>query len=263
MTTTPEDNHAPPPRTPRTEAMPVDVLDRFELICEPLESLRPEEYPTRQALAAAAVLAVDGVGISVLMDGQNRIPLGASSDQATAAESLEFTLGQGPCLHAHAVERPVLVPDVTNRTAQVWTRWPQYAHELLARTPFRSVFAFPLSSGGLTIGTLSLYRRQTGDLSTVELGDALAVTNRIFYDLLDTGTFSGAAKPALRWLNLPLAVIRGNVWQAIGIATVELALSPADALALLRSYCYAHDQLLDDAAADVISRRLPLDQLHP
>lgn len=240
-----------------------DVLDRFELACGELESDRPEVYPMRQAQAAVQVLAVDAVGISVIIDEKKRIPLGASSHHAEAAESLEFTLGQGPCLDAHATGRPVLVPDLTEPSSRAWAQWPAYVEAMRTRTPFAAVFGFPLTSGGLSLGGVCMYRREAGELSLADLADALAVTNRIFYDLLDTGTFDGAATQTFRWLNMPLAKIRGMVWQAIGMATVELGLSSADALARLRSYCYGHNRLLDDVAADIVERRLPLDQLHP
>jgi len=240
-----------------------DFLDRFELICGPLESDRLEVYPMRQCQAAVELLAVDAVGISVILDERKRIPLGASSHDAEVAESLEFTLGQGPSLHAHATNRPVLVADVADESALASAEWPAYVQELLQRTPFKAVFGFPLTSGGLSLGSVGMYRREPGQLSVAELGDALALTNRIFYDLLDTGTFSGAAHQRFQWLNMPLARVRGEVWQAIGMATVEMGLNSTDALARLRSYCYAENRLLDEVAADIIARRLPLDQLQP
>lgn len=240
-----------------------DLLDRFALMVGPLEAVPQHLLPTRQCEAAAAVLAVDAVGISVLIDGQKRVPLGASSADASVAESLEFTLGEGPCLLAHAENRPVLVPDVNDAAAAAWSVWPEYSQEVLTRTPFRAVFGLPLSSGELSLGSVSLYRREPGALSVEELAQALAVANRIFYDLLDTGMFGGELRPMFRWLNMPLAMVRGIVWQAIGVATVEMGLNSADALALIRSYCYANHFLLDQVAADIIARRLPLDELQP
>lgn len=240
-----------------------DLLNRFALMMGPLESVPQHMLPTRQCEAAASVLAVDAVGISVLIDGQKRVPLGASCPEASVAESLEFTLGEGPCLFAHAKNRPVIVPNVNDQTSVAWSVWPEYSQELLSRTPYQAVFGLPLSSGELSLGSVSLYRCEPGPLSVEELAQALAVTNRIFYDLIDTGMFGGELRPMFRWLNMPLAMVRGVVWQAIGVATVEMGINSADALALIRSYCYANHRLLDHVAADIIARRLPLDDLQP
>ncbi len=239
------------------------LLERFEQLCGPMKPDQLELLLPRQCWAAVEVLAVDAVGISVLLEGQMRVPLGASSEDATVAERLQFTLGEGPCLHAFTQARPVLVGDVADPASVAWSTWPVYAQQLLAHTPFVAVFALPLTSAGMTIGTLSLYRRRVGAIDPTDLGDALAVTNAIFDNLLQTGTFGGADGSASRWLDLPLAKTRTVVWQAMGMATVELAQDPADALALLRSYAYGNNRLLDDVAADIVAGRLPLHQLHP
>lgn len=240
-----------------------DVLDRFEAICGTPDSGDPDTYPHRQCQAAAEVLGMDAVKVSVLFSGGKRVPLASSAPEAAVAESLEFTLGEGPSLHCHSTNRPVFIPDLTDSSSQAWERWPSYAEGMLARTPYRATFAFPLTSGDLSLGTLSLYRCRPGELTRVELGDVMAVKTRIFYDLLDTGTFGGAFEPSFRWLNMPPAKVRAAVWQAIGMATVELGVSSADAMALLRSYCYAENRLLDEVAADIISGRLFLDDFHP
>jgi predicted outer membrane lipoprotein len=44
---------------------------------------------------------------------------------------------------------------------------------------------------------------------------------------------------------------------------VQLGVSLAAALALLRAYAYSHDRHLDEVARDVVTRRLRLDQDNP
>lgn len=240
-----------------------ELLERFDEMCGPAKADEIDLLLPRQCKAAVDVLNVDAVGISLLLEGQMRMPLGASSDDATTAERLQFTLGEGPCLDAFATELPVLVADVADPESHAWATWPEYADELLTRTPFKAVFGLPLTADGMTIGTLSLYRRNVGEIDHADLGDALAVTNRIFDNLLHSGTFSGAEGPGSRWLDLPPAKTRAVVWQAMGMAIVELRMNPADTLALLRSYSYGNGRLLDDVAEDIVAGRIPLDQLHP
>lgn len=220
-------------------------------------------FPSQACLTAVRVLGMDGAGISMLLDQRNQVPLGSSGGEATIAEQLQFTLGQGPCWDAHTRQQPVLVPDVNLPGCYAWDAWPGYAAELVARTGYRAVFALPLSCEGLALGTLNLYRHRTGRLRPSELVRALLVAAQIFNDVLDCGTFSHEGDPANHYLRQPLAQARAVVWQAVGRATIELDLAASDALALLRSYCYAHNQLLDHVANDVITGQLPLHQLHP
>jgi hypothetical protein len=51
------------------------------------------------------------------------------------------------------------------------------------------------------------------------------------------------------------------VWLAIGMTMTKFAMTASDALALLRSYSYGHDAMVDDIAAALVGGRLDLDQL--
>jgi len=252
---------------------PGDLLDRFEGRCDPRGSERPGGFPTSLCCAATEVLSVDAVGISLVLDGLKRIPVGASSGEVSLAERLEFTVGQGPCLTAYAIGEPVMVPDIEDHAHLAAMDWGEYGQRLLTRTSFKAVFCLPLDSGGSTLGTMCMYRRSPRLLDDDEMDDALAVRTHVVDALLSTdlstGTrdghsvSNGAAHQARRWLDVPLALARSLVWQAIGIATVEMGLSSLDALAILRSYCYTHDLLLDDVAAEIVAGALPLERLHP
>jgi len=252
---------------------PGDLLDRFEALCDPRGSERPGGYPTGLCCAAAEVLNVDAVGISLVLDVQKRIPVGASSGEVSLAERLEFTVGEGPCLTAYAIGEPVMVPDIEDHAHLAAMDWGEYGQRLLTRTSFKAVFCLPLDSGGLTLGTMCMYRRSPRPLGEDELNDALAVRTHVLDALLSTelspitrqshSVTNGSAHPARRWLDMPLALARSLVWQAIGIATVEMGLSSLDALAILRSYCYSHDLLLDDVVAEIVAGALPLEGLHP
>src|SRR4051794_9542370 len=67
----------------------------------------PDLLAERLAHAAAAVLQVDGVGLSLHGEAGRRTPLAASSEDAVTAGRLQFTAGSGPCLLAAASGLPV------------------------------------------------------------------------------------------------------------------------------------------------------------
>ena len=62
-----------------------------------------------------------------------RIPVGASDDPAAAAERLQFTAAEGPCLDAQALARSVLATETL-----IEQRWPDFYSGLVTRTPFRA-----------------------------------------------------------------------------------------------------------------------------
>jgi len=216
----------------------------------------PELLPDRLARACAAVLPVDGVGLSAYFSADRRLPLGASDPTAAIAERLQFTVGEGPCLSAHATGLPVLADE-----AELQARWPGYHDLLVAHTPVRGVISLPLHGGLEHIGALDLYLRSSDDVRALGLADSLTVTAA----LSDTFATAMAAEPHTEdgpaWLDAPGAGRRAQVWQAVGFVNVGLQLPSPDALALLRAYAYGHDRDLDDVAAAVLERRLDLADL--
>ncbi|TWH71655.1 ANTAR domain-containing protein [Modestobacter roseus] len=65
------------------------------------------------------------------------------------------------------------------------------------------------------------------------------------------------------WLDAPAAARRSTVWQAMGFVNSALAVPSPDALALLRARAYAEGTSLDELAARVLDRTVPLDDLAP
>ena len=99
----------------------------------------PDLLPERLAHAAAAVLPVDGVGLSLHGKAGRRTPLEASSDVAATAERLQFTADSGPCLLAAESG----LPGFANEQI-LGRRWPAFHDPLVTRTPLRSVLALSL-----------------------------------------------------------------------------------------------------------------------
>lgn len=207
-------------------------------------------------LCGAAVKAVPaaGAGLSVMTDGGVRGVAAASDAASERIDELEFALGEGPCMDAFASRRPILEADLTGGGM---ARWPLYSAAAEAEG-VRAAFAFPLQVGAARLGVLDLHRALPGSLSPEELAQALSFADVATTMLLDA---QEQAQPgaAARGLDEALAY-RIELHQAQGMVMVQLGVTLAAALALLRAYAYSHERPLDEVARDVVGRTLRLDQ---
>ncbi|WP_456548396.1 ANTAR domain-containing protein [Blastococcus sp. SYSU D00813] len=214
----------------------------------------PELLPVRLARAAAAVLPVDGAGISLFFAVDRRLPLGASDEVSAEAERLQFTVGEGPCLSSHASGQPVIAEE-----AEIEARWPAFHDALVSRTAVRSIISLPFQDELRGYGALDLYLVPPHDVRTVTLYDALVVTREIVSLFHRAARPAGADGPA--WVGAPAAERRALVWQAMGFLNAGLGITSEDALALLRAHAYGSGMEVDDLAARVLAREVPLEEL--
>lgn len=204
--------------------------------------------------ACVALLPVDGVSISVISGTQHRETLYASDEVMARVESVQFTLGEGPCYEAFTHRRPVLVPDLAHALAG---QWPAFAAEI-ADQPIGAIYAFPLQTGAVTIGAMDMYRREAGLLSTTQLAIALRVVDLASVALV--GPLSGQYPSDIDLERLaPLRRDRAEVHQATGMLISHLRIPPEQALARLRGYAFATGRLVEDVARDIVTRHLSLD----
>jgi hypothetical protein len=212
----------------------------------------PELLPVRLARAAARMLGVDGAGISVTDATGRRVPLGASSEESSAAERLQFTTGEGPCSTAQETGQPVFAVE-----EDLLRRWPVFADLLLGQTPFRAVVALPLLPTLAGDGALDLFFLRPDDVTDLDVFEALAVGGLVTSALSDAAVWSEWS-PATGpdWLHGPQPRRRAAVWEAMGRLGVELSLSAPAALDLMRAHAYGADTSVDDVAADLLAGRL-------
>jgi hypothetical protein len=225
----------------------------------------PVLFPVRVARACAQVLPAAGVGLALFEAENVRFPIGASSDTAADAERLQFTTGEGPCLQAHHDRRPVIATE-----AELARRWPLFHDQLLAVSPFRAVVAVPLRRGLNGLGTMDLYFRQDVDIEELELTDLEHLVDHVSQLLLlstasspefPTTHITSSDTPRETWLDVSPTSGRNAVFIATGMLNISLRLSAPDALALLRAYAFGAGRTVDDVAADIMHRRLPLETL--
>lgn len=214
-----------------------------------------ELTPSVLAAAAVAVLPVTAAGIS-LSQGDLRVPLGWSDQDAAVAERQQTTLGDGPCLSAAASDRSVIAD-----ADDIARRWPAYFAAIETRTPFRSAAALPLRAPGQPVrAALDLYAERPDLGSVLKVDDAETVAQvaaDLLFGMLDE--LNGGDERSLpTWIDDRSAMDRVAVWTAVGMVISAADLSDADALARLRAFAYSNDLTLDDAAARLVDRRLPL-----
>src|SRR4051812_38721988 len=84
-----------------------------------------------------------------------------TTDRVSATiEDLQYELGEGPCVDAFQLDRPIIEP---NLAEPLTTRWVAFTEAALAAGA-RAVFGFPLQVGAVRLGALNLYRDHAGPL---------------------------------------------------------------------------------------------------
>jgi hypothetical protein len=213
--------------------------------------------PAVLSSACREVLPVDGAGLSIT--GPLRVPLGASGDEVRAAERLQSTLGEGPCLAAAAEGEPLAADQ-----ADIAARWPLFHREITVQTPYRSIVSLPIrAADDRPLGALDLYSRAPGaDRSLLrdevqrEVVDEIA---RLLLVPLAIGAGQDGSGPA--WLESTPVNRRMRVWAAVGMLMAVSRQDEADSLAALRGYAFSHDRSLDDLAEAVVAREIDVLEL--
>ena len=231
----------------------MDVVSSFAEALDACSGDDPDLLPERLAHAAAAVLPVDGVGLSVHGSPDLRTPLAASSEFAAAVERLQFTIGRGPCLLAATSGMPVFATeDLLAR------RWPEFHDVLVDKTPIRSMLALSLRGRLRGVGAMDLYFTAPDGPTTVDVFEARCVAELVSARLgpaADWSVWTPDETPS--WPDTLAARSRGRLWMAVGMVMLASEVPAPDALALLRGHAYSADRTADDIADDLVERRIP------
>lgn len=204
--------------------------------------------PDRICGICAEVLDVDGVGIALVTAGQLHGQVCASSETAAALERIQFGLGEGPCASAFSAAIPVLEPDLASAAG----RWPAFAAEAAA-LGIGGVFSFPLGPGLAGIGAMTLYLNDTRDLTDSQLSDCIVMADLVTEIIVTIQLTTPSDDLTARSQR---GDGRAEIHQATGMVSVQLDVSPADALSLLRARAWSEHRQLFEVAGDVVARRV-------
>jgi GAF domain len=213
----------------------------------------PGAETARLCRVSAEVTGMSGAGI-MLMSGD--VPRGSvcTTDEVSARiEELQFALGEGPCVDAHRLDRPVLEPDLADPAVPRWLAFTGPALDAGAR----AVFGFPLQVGTVRLGALNLYRDRLGPLDGEQHADALVMAEVAAQAVL---VLQADAPPGRLAAELELgAEFQYVVHQAAGMVAAQLDISVTQALIRLRAHAFGNDRPLAEVARDVVARTLRFD----
>ncbi|WP_346010736.1 GAF and ANTAR domain-containing protein [Streptomyces sp. SID5910] len=217
----------------------------------------PGVVPERLCAVAVRLLPVIGASAS-LRDGDGLpVRLCASSDRASYLAEVQATLGDGPCVSAAESGAPVIARDL--RYGADADRWPVFAQQATA-VGVNAVYALPLGSDTVCVGTLDLYRDTPGGLTGAELNTARLLAGVMTTALMDLphGEEYGLGGGEDAWLS-GLGGGHDEVYQAVGMIMAQLGVGADEALARLRGAAFARGRTAHDVARDVLAHRQRFD----
>ncbi|MER6707710.1 GAF and ANTAR domain-containing protein [Streptomyces fumanus] len=222
-----------------------------DLIADGVRGVPPDQVPARLCEVAVRLLPVSGASASLRGDGVP-VRLCASGERAGQLAEIQATLGEGPSVHAAATGLPVLVHDLTRGADAV--RWPVYAQQITA-AGVRAVYALPLGTDAMCVGTLDLYRDTPGTLTPAELHTARLVAGVLTVALMALPREDEADRvDGQSWLN-GLATGHDEVYRAVGMIMAQLGVGTDEALARLRAHAFAGGRTVREAAQEVLTHR--------
>lgn len=237
-----------PPDSPGPAEIDVVAAFHAELARSSATADAGELLPDRIARACVAVLPVDAAGLSATLLPGRRLPLGSSDPMAALAERLQFALGDGPCTAAHREHGLVMAIG-----EEVAARWPVYAMQLEAHTPYWMAVSLPVGGPLANVVVLDLYRHRPGRPSPTVLQavtDIAGACGRVLADDLAEDEDVVLGLPTT--LRGPAIEARQQVWRAIGLVASQLRVVSADALATLRALAMRLDMDLETVADRVL-----------
>ena len=224
-----------------------DVPNRPELIARLAREIAkaPPDVDSAARLCHAICRVLGAEGASLTLDNatSNRLTLCATDHVAAHLDSAQEVLGEGPCIDAYITGVPV-VADLESAVR----RWPLFA-DRIRPTGIELLYALPMHAGPSVLGVVSLYKREASGL-TADLADAAFLVEAIGAAVVS------AAREHMVLNDLDAWPSRRDVHQATGMVIAQLAVTEADALAILRAHAYATGTDLPSVARTVIDRTL-------
>ena len=202
--------------------------------------------------ACVDVLPVSGAGVMLMAERVHQGTAYATDDKIQSLEDLQNASGQGPCIDAYNLGRPVLEPDLAGTGVR---SWPLLAPAALD-VGIQAMFGFPLQLDDTSIGALDLYRARPGPLTPDQIDDARLLAAMAAREVL---AMQADAPPG----SLPaqiddLSGDRNAIEQATGMASVQLGVSIVDAAQRLRKFAHQQDRAVAAVAHDIVARTLRL-----
>jgi GAF domain-containing protein len=227
---------------------------RWQRILTRLVESRAFELETRRLCEVCAeVTGMSGAGIMLLSGEVPRGSVCTTNDVSALIEQLQYALGEGPCVDAYQLDRPVLEPDLAHPDKPRWVAFSGPA----IKAGVRAIFGFPVQVGAVRLGALNLYSDRPGRLTDDQHADALVLADVAARAVL---VMQANAPPGKLAAELEAgADFQYVVHQASGMIAAQLDVSVGHALIRLRAFAFSTDRPLTEVARDVVARKLRFD----
>ena len=202
----------------------------------------------RLCTACVLALPVQRAGMMISVPDVGLEVLSASDRVAERTEWLQVTLSQGPAVDASARSVPISVPDLNEANG----RWPIFLSEV-ADSGIGGMYALPLQIGAIKVGVLDLYCTAEAPLGAAEFAEAVAISELVTAVLLNVDRDGHLPDSLGPWWNQPPST--REVHQATGMVMAQLGLDARSAYVRLQAIAFESGRLLQEVAADVVSRR--------
>lgn len=202
---------------------------------------------TLQAIALSAVDTVPGAdyaGVSLVEAPRTISTPAATDDLVRAADAVQASLGEGPCVDAVWERRTVRVDDLANDA-----RWPAFGPKAAA-LGVRSMLAFRLFTEQDNWGALNLYSRRPG-----AFGEGSEFVGQLF---ASHASIALAGSQEIAQLNDALAT-RDLIGLAKGILVERHRITPEAAFGMLVSTSHSSRMKLVDVAKWLVEAVEPVE----
>ena len=196
------------------------------------------------AMAAEQITDDVSCGITVLRDG--RATTVANSDlRAAQVDEIQYSEGQGPCLHAARHQELVHIEDVAGDH-----RWAGFEARALAHG-IGAVFSVPVQAGDDVLGAMNFYASTAGAFGPEEqdrghqFAEEATRALELAVRLGDQVEMTEQLKTAL--------TSRAVIDQAIGVIMSQNSCNAEEAFAVLRAASQTRNVKLRDVAVEVIA----------
>jgi GAF domain-containing protein len=206
-----------------------------------------------QTLVDASSDLLDATAAGILLADENGSleVVASTSEESRLVDLMQQRTGTGPSVQCYATAAPVAVPDIS----ELGHEWSAFRDEATEQG-FQSVHVVPLRLRGAVIGTLSLFRHNTGLISpedgSVAQGLADVATIGILHEraLRESGIAQEQLQNALN--------SRVVIEQAKGVISQTRGVNMGDAFNALRQYARSNNRGLRETAELVVARTINL-----
>lgn len=199
----------------------------------------------RHVIAATQeIFGADGAGLMLLDDQDALHYVGATDGRSAAFEAAQEECGEGPCVdslvHGQVVSSVDLEAD---------ERWPKL-QESVGGIGIRSMLGVPIHVGGLTVGSLNVFRTEPAPWDDSEIA-AIRAHGRVIEELLGAAMLARQRHTIVEQLTEALEN-RVTIERAVGVLMARRGLDPTGAFNELRQHARNARRRVQDVAAEVL-----------